>query len=521
MAGYGLFQTSTLGMRSQSHAMNTIGINIANYTTGGYKRTDTEFHTLLSNSIDHQSDIGGVSPKDYLRADSQGTITASQRTMDIAIAGSGFFQVTPNLDMSGDIFYTRDGSLDITIAGGTTAVTDDGGNPATADQGYLTDKNGYFVLGWPAETDGTFNTSADPVPLQVDQYAFTSSSQPSTTGNLELNLPSEAAFGDDAILYNVDVVDSNGVRRSVGLNFQPSTTENQWGIVTTGDNLTTSSFGPGTAFSNVTVPATSQLSFSKSGNDQIVFQNAATSQPVAGAFAGLKAGDQITIANSTSNDGTFTISSISSDQSTLTLAGSPLVTAGFDGTDTTGATVSSTQIVSPPMVFSQKGQLTSPQSYTLEAEWDDGATASVAFDVSNMVQFSGGFMEFNYQHNGHASANMTGFSFDSGGNVVGQFSDGDARKVYQLSLASFSNPNGLEAMNGMLFKETSLSGTPNVFSAGATGQATFIPEAHELSNVDLVSEFSKMILVQNAYNSNATAFKTVDEMTTVARDLKA
>ena len=66
MSGYGLFQPSTLGMKSQSHRLNTIGYNIANVNTGGFKRTDTEFETVLSKNFFSQSDNGGVKP--YARA---------------------------------------------------------------------------------------------------------------------------------------------------------------------------------------------------------------------------------------------------------------------------------------------------------------------------------------------------------------------------------------------------------------------------------------------------------------------
>ena len=61
---------------------------------------------------------------------------------------------------------------------------------------------------------------------------------------------------------------------------------------------------------------------------------------------------------------------------------------------------------------------------------------------------------------------------------------------------------------------------------GYTGELGFEIYCHpkdglkELSNVDLGKEFQTMILVQQAYNSAASVFKTVDEMTTVATDLK-
>jgi flagellar hook protein FlgE len=73
----------------------------------------------------------------------------------------------------------------------------------------------------------------------------------------------------------------------------------------------------------------------------------------------------------------------------------------------------------------------------------------------------------------------------------------------------------------MVFAETADSGTASLFAADVSGIASFNPYSVELSNVDLATEFSRMIMVQNAYNSNATVFRTVDEMTMVARDLKA
>jgi flagellar hook protein FlgE len=73
----------------------------------------------------------------------------------------------------------------------------------------------------------------------------------------------------------------------------------------------------------------------------------------------------------------------------------------------------------------------------------------------------------------------------------------------------------------MVFKESFNSGAAQTVAADVSGVAAFTPFALELSNVDITSEFTRMMMVQNAYNSNATVFKTVDEMVMVARDLKA
>ena len=116
---------------------------------------------------------------------------------------------------------------------------------------------------------------------------------------------------------------------------------------------------------------------------------------------------------------------------------------------------------------------------------------------------------------------MIDVSFDSKGHILGKFDDTTERLIYKLPLSVFTNPNGLEAMDGMVFKESFNSGTAQTVAADVSGVAAFTPFALELSNVDITSEFTRMMMVQNAYNSNATVFKTVDEMVMVARDLKA
>ena len=76
-------------------------------------------------------------------------------------------------------------------------------------------------------------------------------------------------------------------------------------------------------------------------------------------------------------------------------------------------------------------------------------------------------------------------------------------------------------LNGMVFRETSESGSPVETFADASERAQFISNALEISNVDITREFTRMIMMQKAYNSSATVFRTVDEMIQTGRDLKA
>jgi len=235
--GFNLFQLAVLGMKTQAHALNTIGINVANVNTGGYKRTDTRFETLISKTLDAQTDLGGVKPKDYQRIDNQGFINASARELDLAINGDGFFYVSPTFNVSTEIFFTRDGSFEMGLADAqTSSVTADDGSSITINNGYLVDKNGYYVLGTtPDASTGLFSATSTLAPVRIDEWAFVNTSTPTTTATLGLNLPStnenvadhtgtvlaalSGTNNDNLETYDIQLVDSLGAKRSATLNF--------------------------------------------------------------------------------------------------------------------------------------------------------------------------------------------------------------------------------------------------------------------------------------------------------------
>ena len=158
MGVYGAFSPSVFGMLSQSQALNTIGINIANVSTGGYRARETRFSTLLSESMFNESDLNGVRPQEIQRIDKQGLLQASDSPYDLGIAGRGFFILSDTFDQSGRTFYGRDGSFQMRTVNDISVTADDG-STITVRDGYLADKNGYFVLGWEPDANGQFPTS--------------------------------------------------------------------------------------------------------------------------------------------------------------------------------------------------------------------------------------------------------------------------------------------------------------------------------------------------------------------------
>ncbi len=165
--------TGASGMIAQQTNVDTIANNISNVNTTGYKRTTTEFQSLLYQKLrvevtDHNGDpkpvIGqvgsGVKVAGVVSQYTQGALIESGNKYDMAIDGDGFFRVRT---VDGTIAYTRNGSFQMSI--GLDGVT-------------LSNANGYAVLNTEGEPitfgDNTIEgvTDFDPSKLTMDEYGI-------------------------------------------------------------------------------------------------------------------------------------------------------------------------------------------------------------------------------------------------------------------------------------------------------------------------------------------------------------
>jgi flagellar basal-body rod protein FlgG len=93
-------------------------------------------------------------------------------------------------------------------------------------------------------------------------------------------------------------------------------------------------------------------------------------------------------------------------------------------------------------------------------------------------------------------------------------------QVGQIELAKFVNPAGLRAIGGNLYVETPASGKPIVGTAGSEGFGELVQGQLESSNVDVVEEMVSMIVAQRAYEINSKTVRTVEDMLTIANNIK-
>lgn len=82
----------------------------------------------------------------------------------------------------------------------------------------------------------------------------------------------------------------------------------------------------------------------------------------------------------------------------------------------------------------------------------------------------------------------------------------------QITLATFPNDAGLEAVGDNLYLETPASGTATAGNPGQSGFGTLLQGFLETSNVNAVSEVSELISAQRAYEMNSKVIQTSDEM---------
>jgi flagellar hook protein FlgE len=78
----------------------------------------------------------------------------------------------------------------------------------------------------------------------------------------------------------------------------------------------------------------------------------------------------------------------------------------------------------------------------------------------------------------------------------------------------------LQSQNGQSYTATQASGTPTANAANTNGAGNLVTSSVEGSNVDIATEFSKLIVAQQAYSANAKMVTTANQMLQTTIDMK-
>lgn len=214
------------GLTANATRLGTISDNIANSSTMGYRRVETDFYSMVIGSGGGGYTAGGVRTTTTRLIDEGGSIVGSNSATDLAIAGKGFLPVAQAAEVTAGVpnpqmFLTSTGSF------------------SPDAQGYLRTESGLMLLGWPADASGNVPSyprdtaeGLEPVRLQLNQLL----ADPTTEIDLGVNLPAaEAQPGvTPGIPYplSVEYFDAFGASKSLGLTFtsQAPGTPNTWNL---------------------------------------------------------------------------------------------------------------------------------------------------------------------------------------------------------------------------------------------------------------------------------------------------
>lgn len=211
------FTTSLSGLRASNSDLNVTSNNIANSATTGFKESRAEFADIFMGStygIANNAVGSGARVGDIAQQFKQGNIDSTQNSLDVAVSGEGFFNVSHN----GSTLYTRAGNFQMD------------------KDGYVVTPDGYNLQVFAPNSDGTTVSTSQLQNLQLTGTSSSPKASSKVTANVTLpanaSTLSDASFDpSDTSSYNystsVTTYDSLGISHVLTM-YYVKTADNTW-----------------------------------------------------------------------------------------------------------------------------------------------------------------------------------------------------------------------------------------------------------------------------------------------------
>lgn len=160
------FNVALSGLRASATDLEVTGNNIANASTVGFKGSRAEFGDVYSNSFfgGGAAEVGdGVTVSNVRQQFSQGNVSFTDSSLDLAITGNGFFV----LDDQGEAKYTRAGQFGVDRSG------------------HMVNANGMRVQGFQADSEGTVSGVLDDLVVETNDLPPSRSTEVTAELNLD------------------------------------------------------------------------------------------------------------------------------------------------------------------------------------------------------------------------------------------------------------------------------------------------------------------------------------------------
>ncbi len=522
------------GLKNFTVMLDVLGDNLANIRTLGFKGNRVTFAEGLALQLRGQQQVGlGVNLSATDTDFTQGSLEFTGSPTDLAVSGNSFFVLN---DGERDR-YTR------------------AGNFFFNNEGELISATGMSVMGWLADnTTGEIDIISQPQKIVMTDEPSSGAATETVylSGNLDASrLPRENVWSS-----GIPLTVSNNL--AVGTDDLNTLDQTSTPLVL-GDTISiTGTMPDGTAVASTFTYVTDGTTI----NDLLTVINTAYGGQ---ATASLVDG-KIVLTDVLDSDGFITGTSIEAvDTSTrisLTSANVGLPTfensvEGYTGTATTSAAVyDSLGAVHNLMItftktaqdgewrweaefvggeetiisgstgtinFSESGEVVSfDVDGTATGITVDPGTGAAQFTIELDVKGDIGFSAVTQfasdptlvvrKQDGRPLGTLLSFTIDEEGVIIGIYSNDETKTLAQVALAEFDNPTGLLRSGDSIFDLTSSSGIARVGQAGVDFSSSVISGSLEMSNVDLVRQFTDMISTQRGFQASARVVTTADQI---------
>jgi flagellar hook protein FlgE len=467
------------GLRANSSAMAAISDNIANVNTNAYKRSEAEFLTLVTNrSRSGSYNAGGVTTATRRYISQEGQLEQSVNSTDLGIKGQGFFVVTEKAEgvMATDTrSFTRLGSFEADALG------------------YLRNSAGLYLQGWAVDRNG--DVTRDPSDLSrlrsINVTAIGGTAEPTTrvTINANLNAATVKSPAVAAGEYDPTAPDDPSTPPSP---WPPTIPKWRAAACARTSASRSRSWTPRAASTPV------QMSFLRGSEPNrwfVEIHATPADQLVGSAHSGQIAYGEIVF----TPDGRY----------------DPVATAALGSATPAGVPLFGDPNL--PVINILPSSVTAPPSGSVAWATDLGVNGQqVRIDLD---QAAGGLTLLNSQSeplsigsNGTAFGALDTIEIDENGYVTAEFDNGVTRRIAQVAIATFANPDALRPVSNNAYRVSLESGVYNLKAPGTGGAGEIAPSTLETSTVDLSLEFTGLITTQRAYSASSKIITTADEM---------
>ena len=450
-------QAGVSGLVANSSALAAISDNIANVNTVAYKRNQVNFATVVTaQAVPGHYSAGGVQAVTRQLIGQQGLVQTANSPTDIAINGDGFFVATTKgfgLTAQDDRLFTRSGSFTVDA------------------NGYMVNDAGLYLQGWPVNAAGGFTPDpSDLTSMQpINVKALGTAVAPTSTVQVNATLDKRTATSAAAATYNATSMSmaDYAVNGSPTTGTQPDFTMQMSVVDSVGG-----SHKIAMAFLKTSTP------------NQWAAEIYAVPASDVTASGGQPAGQIAAGIVDFNSDGSINLSSTG-------------------GTTLFGAAGSPTQI----SLGSSSGA-TQPQ-------WAAGLGVSaqtIKLDMTKVSQLAATSALNSVNSDGASVGNVISVQVGQDGVVSAIFDNSQVRKIAQIGLATFPNPDGLLAVSGNAYQPGRAAGVMVAKAPGVSGAGKIAPSSLEASTVDLSAEFTGLITTQKAYSASSKIITTADQM---------